>query len=279
MSKYLVSQVERWGEELDDLRPPDPGSRKVGKREAVLLLARKLQSAAKRGFTTAELLAVLAEKGLAVHVDLLREALRSEAGGRTTAGRGGRRKGAAPGKGERRKEEAGNGPAETTEADAGPGGSQPAETPEAMTEVEPELNLEPTRAGGRDAEGRSAAGPQEAAPEEPRRPDRRAVGIDAGLGAETDTTPSGARAAAGQGSGATAPLDGDPAPGRVRDGGKATPGPAVTTGGGLPGSGPRPSAPTATEPTSPTGPRTAGTTPAQPAPRGSFTPRDDSDQL
>jgi hypothetical protein len=74
--KYLVSQVEQWGEELDSLAP-DPGSRKVGKRGAVLLIAKKLQAAARRGLSASELRAALAEKGLEVHIDLLRDALRS----------------------------------------------------------------------------------------------------------------------------------------------------------------------------------------------------------
>lgn len=96
--KYLVSQVEKWGDDLDALRAPDPGSRKVGKREAVLLLSKKLQGAAKRGFTTAELLEALAAKGLRVHVDLLREALRTA--GKVSAAtpvRGRRRAGASTG--------------------------------------------------------------------------------------------------------------------------------------------------------------------------------------
>jgi hypothetical protein len=74
--KYQVSQVQQWGEELDALPAPEPGSRMVGKREAVLLLADKLQSAARRGVSRAALLEALEAKGLKVHIDLLREALR-----------------------------------------------------------------------------------------------------------------------------------------------------------------------------------------------------------
>jgi hypothetical protein len=74
--KYLVSDIERLGEEIDALPPPDPGRRKVGKKEAVILLANKLKAAARRGFSTAELLEVLATKGLKIHVDTLRAAFR-----------------------------------------------------------------------------------------------------------------------------------------------------------------------------------------------------------
>jgi hypothetical protein len=73
--KYQVSQVQQWGEELDALPAPEPGSRRVGKREAVLLLADKLQSAARRGISRAALLEALEAKGLKVHIDLLRDAL------------------------------------------------------------------------------------------------------------------------------------------------------------------------------------------------------------
>jgi hypothetical protein len=73
--KYLVSEVENWGREIDALPAPDPGRRKVGKKAAVFLLAKKLQAAARRGFSTAELLEVLASKGLTVHVDTVRAAL------------------------------------------------------------------------------------------------------------------------------------------------------------------------------------------------------------
>jgi hypothetical protein len=74
--KYLVSEVETWGKEIDALPAPDPGRRKVGKKEAVFLLAKKLQAAARRGFSTTELLEVLASKGLTVHVDTVRAALK-----------------------------------------------------------------------------------------------------------------------------------------------------------------------------------------------------------
>jgi hypothetical protein len=74
--KYQISQVQQWGEELDALPAPEPGSRMVGKREAVLLLADKLQSAARRGVSRAALLEALEAKGIKVHIDLLREALK-----------------------------------------------------------------------------------------------------------------------------------------------------------------------------------------------------------
>jgi hypothetical protein len=74
--KYLVSEVESWGKDIDAIPAPDPGRRKVGKKEAVFLLARKLQAAARRGVLTAELLEVLASKGLTVHIDTVRAALK-----------------------------------------------------------------------------------------------------------------------------------------------------------------------------------------------------------
>jgi hypothetical protein len=89
--KYLVSQVEQWGDELDSLAP-DPGSRKVGKRGAVLLIAKKLQAAVRRGLTASELRAALAKKGLEVHIDLLREALRAAGKPAATTPAGRRRK-------------------------------------------------------------------------------------------------------------------------------------------------------------------------------------------
>ena len=81
--KYLVSDIERLGEEIDALPAPDPGRRKVGKKEAVILLANRLKAAARRGFSTAELLEVLASKGLTVHIDTVRAAMK--VGGRRAA--------------------------------------------------------------------------------------------------------------------------------------------------------------------------------------------------
>jgi hypothetical protein len=74
--QYLVSQVEGWREEFAALPPPDPGRRKVGKHQAVIMMAKELQAAARQGYTTWELLELLAAKGLKIHVDTLREALR-----------------------------------------------------------------------------------------------------------------------------------------------------------------------------------------------------------
>jgi hypothetical protein len=89
--KYLVSDIEVWREEIEALRGPEPGSRKVGKSEAIGLVAKELQAALQRGLTTSELLEFLAAKGLKVHEDTLRLAMRKV----------GRRAGAASGKGRR----------------------------------------------------------------------------------------------------------------------------------------------------------------------------------
>ena len=94
--KYLVSDVESWGKELDAMPAPDPGRRKVGKKEAVFLLAKKLQAAARRGFSTAELLEVLASKGLTVHIDTVRAALKLVGRSAATRPGGGRRSAGAP---------------------------------------------------------------------------------------------------------------------------------------------------------------------------------------
>ena len=82
--KYLVSEVESWGREIDAIPGPDPGRPKVGK-EAVPMLARKLQAAARPGVSTAELLEVLASKGLTVHVDPVRAALKVGGRGAVTS--------------------------------------------------------------------------------------------------------------------------------------------------------------------------------------------------
>jgi hypothetical protein len=83
--KYLVSEVESWGKELDAMPAPDPGRRRVGKKEAVFLLAKKLQAAARRGFSRAELLEILASKGLKVHGDTVRAALKLVGRGAVTS--------------------------------------------------------------------------------------------------------------------------------------------------------------------------------------------------
>jgi len=87
--KYFVSQIETWREELAALPPPDPGRRKVGKEQAVIMLSKELRAAARQGYTARELLDVLAAKGLKVHADTLRDALRKvRRGAKTTPQRG-----------------------------------------------------------------------------------------------------------------------------------------------------------------------------------------------
>ena len=78
--RYLVSQIEQWGAEIDAMPAPDPGRRKVGKKEAIVLLAKKLQAAQRRGHSTADLHEALSVMGLKVHVDTLRSALRTAGG-------------------------------------------------------------------------------------------------------------------------------------------------------------------------------------------------------
>jgi hypothetical protein len=62
--KYLVSQIESWREEIAAPPPPDPGRRRVGKEQAVIMMAKELRVAARQGYTSGELLEVLAAKGL-----------------------------------------------------------------------------------------------------------------------------------------------------------------------------------------------------------------------
>ena len=50
--------------------------RKLSADQLIPVLAKKLQAAARRGFSTTELLEVLASKGLTVHVDTVRAALK-----------------------------------------------------------------------------------------------------------------------------------------------------------------------------------------------------------
>jgi hypothetical protein len=146
--KYLVSEVENWGKEIDALPAPDPGGRKVGKKAAVFLLAKKLQAAARRGFSTAELLEVLASKGLTVHVDTVRAALKVGGRGAVTSPARNRKSAGAL-----RRLQDGNG------TEAGPTTGRPnagvtgGDRPERRAEVGPELPLPFGRgAGGESAE-------------------------------------------------------------------------------------------------------------------------------
>ena len=142
--KYLVSEVETWGKEIDAMPAPDPGRRRVGKKEAVILLAKKLRAAARRGFSTAELLDVLAAKGLKVHADTLRAALKVGGRGAVTCPMRSRRIAGSP-KGFRE----GNGPASDTATGRPNAGGSFGDRPEQRADVGPELGL---------ARGRSAVG-------------------------------------------------------------------------------------------------------------------------
>jgi hypothetical protein len=145
--KYLVSEVELWGKEIDAMPAPDPGRRRVGKKEAVFLLAKKLQAAARRGFSTAELLEVLASKGLTVHVDTVRAALRLVGRGAVTSPVRSRRIAGAP-KGLRE----GNGAESETASGRPSAGGSHGDRPEQRAEVGPGLGL----TLGRSAVGESA---------------------------------------------------------------------------------------------------------------------------
>jgi hypothetical protein len=153
--KYLVSDVESWGKDLDAMPAPDPGSRKVGKKEAVVLLAKKLQAAARRGFSTAELLDVLASKGLRVHVDTVRAALKLAGKGPLTSPRRGQRNAAA-----------------TT--------GRPVET---GSEAEPTS----ARSNAGESDGAQPVGGAEGGPDFELTPARGVVGVSAQSDPETDT--------------------------------------------------------------------------------------------
>jgi hypothetical protein len=141
--KYLVSEVETWGEEIDAMPAPDPGRRRVGKKEAVILLAKKLRAAARRGFSTAELLDVLAAKGLKVHADTLRAALKVGGRGAVTCPVRRRRIAGRP---EGLRE--GNGPASDTASSRPNAGGSVGDRPEQRADVGPELGLTLGRGGG-----------------------------------------------------------------------------------------------------------------------------------
>ena len=82
-----LAQVDSWRAEARTLSPPDSRDRKVGKSEAVALMAAELRGLARRGYSVDQLVAWLATKGLIVHRDTLRRALRKGRATRaTTAG-------------------------------------------------------------------------------------------------------------------------------------------------------------------------------------------------
>jgi hypothetical protein len=141
--KYLVSEIETWGKEIDAMPAPDPGRRRVGKKEAVILLAKKLRAAARRGFSTAELLDVLAAKGLKVHADTLRAALKVGGRGPVTCPVRVRRIAGGP-KGLR----VGNGPASDSASGRSNAGVSDGNGLEQGADVGPKLGLTLGRGGG-----------------------------------------------------------------------------------------------------------------------------------
>lgn len=269
--KYQVSQVKQWGEELDALPAPEPGSRMVGKREAVLLLAEKLQSAARRGVSREALLDALEAKGLKVHIDLLREALKhaGKAAGQRPPRAGKKARGAGSGS----KAEG----AEKSGATAGPGAGDDSERGPVVSR---------SSAGG--TAGSEAGGPSEESPE--------ATGTER-RGDEDDATalePTGTAERFGGNLGevsapATAappavPLKVSKEPkgaGADSDAARA-PGPQAKAVG-PPQGAEKAAAPARAEPTGPSarqgeaGARGDGTAGTAPAARGSFVPRSDSD--
>jgi hypothetical protein len=74
---FTVSQVNAWRAELAAMPAPDPTTRAVGKRAALEMIAKELQALSRRGYTTAELLELLATKGLHTHEETLRAVLRT----------------------------------------------------------------------------------------------------------------------------------------------------------------------------------------------------------
>jgi len=74
---FTVSQVNAWRADLAAMPAPDPTTRAVGKRAALEMLAKELQALSRRGYTTAELLELLATKGLHTHEETLRAVLRT----------------------------------------------------------------------------------------------------------------------------------------------------------------------------------------------------------
>jgi hypothetical protein len=74
---FTVSQVNAWRSELAAMPAPDPTTRAVGKRAALEMMAKELQALSRRGYTTAEMLELLATKGLNIHEETLRAVLRT----------------------------------------------------------------------------------------------------------------------------------------------------------------------------------------------------------
>jgi hypothetical protein len=74
---FTVSQVNAWRAELAAMPAPDPSTRAVDKRAALEMRAKELQALYRRGYTTAELLELLATKGLHTHEETLRAVLRT----------------------------------------------------------------------------------------------------------------------------------------------------------------------------------------------------------
>jgi hypothetical protein len=74
---FTVSQVNAWRSELAAMPAPDPTTRAVGKRAALEMMAKELQALSRRGYTIAEMLELLATKGLNIHEETLRAVLRT----------------------------------------------------------------------------------------------------------------------------------------------------------------------------------------------------------
>jgi hypothetical protein len=252
-TQYLVSQVEGWREELAALPPPDPGRRKVGKHQAVIMMAKELQAAARQGYTARELLEVLAAKGLQVHLDTVREALRKA---RRTAGPGPTRA--------RRRDGDGNGSApvlpavalgEDVAAVAGGENGERHRQPDGDDAV-----TVPAPAGG------AVAATTEAGPEE-----------DPALGGRADDGRRGDGGASGQANdGRPDEETGASAPKAAKEPARDSARHAAAVGGKDPGAGARGS-PGKHEPL---GESLAGSSrPSTPPARGRFVPRNDSDDI
>ena len=261
---FTVSQVNAWRSELAAMPATDPTKRTVGKRAALEMMEKDLQALSRRGYTTAELLELLATKGLHTHEETLRAVLRTA---KSSAPRASTRP--------RPSQEAPQSPTGSSPRAGGPVGQEEGRKPDSGGTVTPTVEEPPP---GQHQIQAQAAGPTVTSKPLANRPDTMAA--QAATARKTDAAPAAsARLKAGPQMGMPAmPSDeirSDPSgvasdakdrqPGVIREDlrGFGQPGGVDVHRHNRAGSQDTP----------------AGPARPSPASRGTFTPRKDSDQL